>query len=482
MSFTVALIGPDGAGKSSIARRLESSFPLPVKRLYMGINTESSNVALPTTRLIERLRQARRRRSGAVRSATSPAAGASRKPAGKLWAAVRLANRLAEEWYRQLLSWSYRLRGKIVVYDRHFKFDFEWEKGRQRRFSDRLHRWFLAKCYPQPDLVIYLDAPAEVLFARKGEANLQWLEERRQAFLRQGAKMPGFVRVDATQSLEAVHAEVRERILEFRNTPAKMKRAGAGLLGRWFGQLSNGVAREWNTTRGWSLLLLAMPFMMVLSGLVAAAAGRDVYVWFTGEDGFAEYLQVALYGASFLMSLLAARRLRTGGEKSIAALYLLLALGFFFLVGEELSWGQRIFGWTTPETLRQLNRQQESNLHNLYGVEGALKWVQLVVAGCGAFLPLLLLQGKVLVRYRDKLALLLPPPSLMHYFFFKFVWRAYRNLVPAPPHLAFFISEYTEVFELVLATGFFLFLVYQLRRIRPEPRAQFSDVEGFSAT
>ena len=232
MSFTVALIGPDGAGKSTIAQRLESSFPLPVKRLYMGINTESSNVALPTTRLIERVRRTRHRKPGAMQPATPPTAGANRRPAGKLWAAVRLANRLAEEWYRQFLSWSYNHRGKIVVYDRHFKFDFECDRSRERRFSDRLHRWCLAKLYPWPDLVIYLDAPAEVLFARKGEANLQWLEERRQAFLSQGATMPGFVRVDATQPLEAVYTEVRERILDFNEAHSKTRRTGARVARR----------------------------------------------------------------------------------------------------------------------------------------------------------------------------------------------------------------------------------------------------------
>jgi thymidylate kinase len=227
VSFTVALIGPDGAGKSTIARRLEAGFPLLVKVLYMGISAESSNVMLPTTRLIERVRRARQRESGSVRSAASPAAGASRKPAGKMRNALRLANRLAEEWYRQFLSWSYRSRGKIVVYDRHFKFDFECDRSRQRRFSDRLHRWCLAKLYPRPHLVIYLDAPAEVLFARKGEANLQWLEERRQAFLSQGARTPGFVRVDATRPLEAVYAEVRARILGFNETLAKTQRDDA---------------------------------------------------------------------------------------------------------------------------------------------------------------------------------------------------------------------------------------------------------------
>lgn len=47
------------------------------------------------------------------------------------------------------------------------------------------------------------------------------------------------------------------------------------------------------------------------------------------------------------------------------AIYLFLALLFFFAAGEEISWGQRVFGWATPEQLAELNRQGETNFHNL---------------------------------------------------------------------------------------------------------------------
>jgi thymidylate kinase len=126
---------------------------------------------------------------------------------------------LAEEWYRQVHSWHYQRKNQIVAYDRHFQFDFDYDNaepnGNSFRFTDRLHRWCLAKLYPRPDLVIFLDAPAEVLFARKGEASLQWLESRRQAYLRQGKKTPNFVRVDATQPVESVYNEVAHYILQF---------------------------------------------------------------------------------------------------------------------------------------------------------------------------------------------------------------------------------------------------------------------------
>ncbi len=215
----IALVGADGAGKTTMARMLEKSSMFPLKYLYMGINIESSNVALPTSRLITYLRRTRDKKSntsGPQSAALQTMQNCKRKPAGKLWAAARLAHRLAEEWYRQLLSWSYQMRGYIVVYDRHFLFDFPLHDVVQNQpLSEWLHRWCLASFYPQPDLVLYLDAPAEVLFARKGESTLQYLTSRRQAFTRQGKHMPNFVYIDATQPLGIVYAEVTKLIIQF---------------------------------------------------------------------------------------------------------------------------------------------------------------------------------------------------------------------------------------------------------------------------
>jgi len=45
--------------------------------------------------------------------------------------------------------------------------------------------------------------------------------------------------------------------------------------------------------------------------------------------------------------------------------YLLIASLFLFVGLEEISWGQRIFGWTTPDWFSGLNVQGETNFHNL---------------------------------------------------------------------------------------------------------------------
>lgn len=44
---------------------------------------------------------------------------------------------------------------------------------------------------------------------------------------------------------------------------------------------------------------------------------------------------------------------------------LLLSLVFFFGFGEEISWGQRIFNFHTPESISEINVQHEFNIHNL---------------------------------------------------------------------------------------------------------------------
>lgn len=209
----IAVIGGDGAGKTTVTRRLLDSGRLPFHYLYMGINVGSSNAALPTSRWLER------RRRGAERPVTTHGAppGPRRGAKAALRSLARLGYRLSEEWYRQLLCLRAERRGEIVLCDRHFLYDFylRAEERRAKPVGDRIHLWLLEHAYPRPDLVLFLDAPAEVLMARKGEASVEFLEGRRAAVLEIGAGDPRFVRIDATQPLDAVVAQVEARIEAF---------------------------------------------------------------------------------------------------------------------------------------------------------------------------------------------------------------------------------------------------------------------------
>jgi hypothetical protein len=218
---SVALIGPDGAGKTTLTRMLEQSGLLPFRYLYMGVDIGASNLALPTSRLVQRLKEqhlgpgSSSRRGGDARDQRR-GSGSGRHRA-TIRGFLRLANRLAEEWFRQFASWYYQVRGFTVLYDRHFVFDFapEIAGGVTEPLDKRLHRWCLLHLYPRPGLVVFLDAPGALLFARKGESTPDELERRRQAFLRVGEKIPGFVRVDATRPLDDVYADVVRHVVGF---------------------------------------------------------------------------------------------------------------------------------------------------------------------------------------------------------------------------------------------------------------------------
>ena len=220
-TFSVALIGPDGAGKTSITKRVGELLPVPSTRIYMGVNLESSSLMLPTTRLILMLKRAR----GGRPDLTVSAAGARAKRPRPLRerilrstkAGVRMTNWMAEEWFRQAVAAYARRRGRVVLFDRHFfcdyyAYDVEPRHG-DRPLSARVHGLVLARAYPKPDMVVYLDAPAAVLHGRKGEGTLEFLEERRQDYLRLAAVFERFVVVDAARPADVVAADVADLIL-----------------------------------------------------------------------------------------------------------------------------------------------------------------------------------------------------------------------------------------------------------------------------
>ncbi|NUQ65493.1 MAG: hypothetical protein HUU20_23745 [Pirellulales bacterium] len=227
-----------------------------------------------------------------------------------------------------------------------------------------------------------------------------------------------------------------------------------------------GAERDWNVSRTTLLVILAVPWLVAFSGVAAALAGKSSYKLLTQEDGIAETAQVVFYTITLLLGLVLTCRLWRTESKAIAVLYLLFCGGLVFLVGEELSWGQRILRWETAESFAAINKQGETNLHNIEGVGATFKWVQMLVGAYGTILPLVLLWSKSLARYRDKLSLLVPHCTLIPYFALLFLWRFYRNVTDPPQEFYFVVSEYNEVLELVLALGFFLFVVFQLRRLK----------------
>ena len=220
-AFTVALVGPDGSGKSTISRRLEAEVPVPVRRIYMGVSAESSNVMLPSTRLALAIK-ARRSRGGENQQASTddqPHEAARSRRGGRVRELLRIANLIAEEWYRQIVAWYHLGRGRLVVFDRHYLADYYFHHVQpaedNRSAAHRLHGFHLERLYPRPDLVISLEAPPQQLVARKDEDGLDWINRRQAEYAGMAAIFEHFVTVDAGQPIDDVVAVVAEELRQF---------------------------------------------------------------------------------------------------------------------------------------------------------------------------------------------------------------------------------------------------------------------------
>jgi hypothetical protein len=124
-------------------------------------------------------------------------------------------------------------------------------------------------------------------------------------------------------------------------------------------------------------------------------------------------------------------------------------------MGEEISWGQRIFGVATPEAVARINLQNELTIHNIGAVNeflgGTHRYLSIYMLMTGLGIPLFarLRWGRVLFRF-------LRFPVLPWYYSVLFVGaylyaKYYRVWFPIPELNP--ANAPTEIRELLAAIG-----------------------------
>jgi thymidylate kinase len=174
--LSVALLGPDGAGKTTLMVDIQESFMLPVRSVYMGLT-----------------------------------GGLLRYIAMLHVPGIVFLGRLLVFWGRYLLAQYHQARGRHVVFDRYI-YDAMVPHPERLNWLRRASRWMDGHACPGPDLVLVLDAPGEVMYARKGEYTAETLEEWRHYFLALKKRFPQVEVIDTTRDRDAVRIEVIDRI------------------------------------------------------------------------------------------------------------------------------------------------------------------------------------------------------------------------------------------------------------------------------
>jgi len=117
-------------------------------------------------------------------------------------------------------------------------------------------------------------------------------------------------------------------------------------------------------------LILALISLLILSYVPGFIFDEPTMIQIVTEDGPYENLGALFFLVASVFFFLSYKNSKSGNDFFFFSLrknvfYLLLGLLFFFIAGEEISWGQRIFGIETPDAIESSNIQKEMNLHNL---------------------------------------------------------------------------------------------------------------------
>ncbi len=166
-------------------------------------------------------------------------------------------------------------------------------------------------------------------------------------------------------------------------------------------------------------ILFVFAFVVIIAGVVISHVNLDYYqAVYTREDGFLEWATVVALFLGMCTCVYRAKILRKFREPWFIIGLIAMAFVFLFGVGEEISWGQRIFKWQTPQWFCTYNTQCETNLHNLkFGETKINKLVFGLTLGiCIAFyfliLPILYRKVEKIRNIVNKFAI--PIPKITH--------------------------------------------------------------------
>jgi hypothetical protein len=200
-------------------------------------------------------------------------------------------------------------------------------------------------------------------------------------------------------------------------------------------------------------VLLLLPFVSGLFLWMVHTWPMDYFLEIVKEDQVIENGQFFVLFIGGLVSAYFTRQAWLNGKRDWQIYLMMVAsFGLFLIAGDEISWGQRIFGLVTPESLLRINRQGEITFHNTHYVEGLVGMAYLTLALLGAAArPLLqLIFGK-----KSQLAAMAPTAIFIGYFIFPSFYHGYSLTTEFGVW-----REWSEPIELCLYAGLSFWIVY----------------------
>lgn len=211
--------------------------------------------------------------------------------------------------------------------------------------------------------------------------------------------------------------------------------------------------------------------------IVASVFNVESYMLLIQEDGVLENGSATLW---LLAAMAAAWGFSRNHSNAKRITVMGLILFFVFCGGEEISWGQRLLGFHGPQQLLDINKQQETNLHNIGSISVFSNVFFLLTIAFFIGIPTLANTSQRWSRLQ-KLQSLLPVVSadtkrvyLISFCMWLFVGLRFGTLGFHPISLwGHYTQADDEFFEFFMAYSFFAFSVLDLFcRTHSEPNRE----------
>lgn len=117
-------------------------------------------------------------------------------------------------------------------------------------------------------------------------------------------------------------------------------------------------------TPRWVWLWGPIALLLLIIAIIIYCPDAQMRLLINKEGGLVELGTPLLYVPAVIAGLFCIKHLKKLPAKWLMVWVMMVTAAGFYIAGEEISWGQQIFYWQTPEYMQEINDQGETNLHN----------------------------------------------------------------------------------------------------------------------
>ena len=204
-------------------------------------------------------------------------------------------------------------------------------------------------------------------------------------------------------------------------------------------------------------LILLFPFTFIILFLPyrLSITDLDSYARRVAEGSLVEWMSfIFLFFAGILLLLTGStKKKHLGRQLSMLGGGMCLVLAM-----EEMSWGQMIFNWDTPEIFNSVNIQHETNIHNLEIFHNS-SWTIAAIVFCiltSCSLARWWLERSIRIHPKSAADIILPPAYLLGYFSIAALIYVGIAIEKAGTDIPILITREQEIAECLFSMGVFL--------------------------